>query len=665
MNPISFFRPEFFWALLVLGVIVLIHLLKRPKTVNLKFSTLRFFQSGAVRSFKARRLRSILQLLVRCAIAALIIALFARPFGKKNPLSVFSDPQASIYFWVDPTLSMDYRTPQGGIGQTAYELVDSLQKKLPLSSKLFLYDHGRKEFMKKDNSGIQFASRHGDPDPGSAVRQLKDEGRERRVLVLLSDFQGNTGQVIDSVLRDLPDEVAMVCVPLSQKDRWNYSISGPEVSYGRESVTVMAHARGKALKAGKIYVTTGKMRTARVEVSVEKDDSAEVKIPLSDMSRFPGGEVILETPDPLSFDNNVYFSAGQQISSKVLVIGSPDENRVIAAAFNVLGPAWENPAVKSELDLIYDDLDSADLIIINSLKRPSRVLEAFAVSQGSSAKAVILSFAAQEEIQSWSGSLLKSAFSSSAGKINGLTLQSPLSPVLPDTLSELWRGFPRVKSEDVLVYAFCKGIPGDVILRLSGGEPLVTKLSDKAGRKWIITATPLGISEENNLCETGFFIPFLDRLARSAVAELKTGKVAWTAGLAFRNPFYGDGAAASVFDSEGRMLTALQNKPSIVLQKAGIYKMVPSGKPSWYFSVNADLRESEIRSTLPSVSGPAGRKILTLKKDGLLSAAEAGSGGAFWYFPWIVLILLLLVETILWTSRQHQSGIAEQAPSKI
>ena len=43
-------------------------------------------------------------------------------------------------------------------------------------------------------------------------------------------------------------------------------------------------------------------------------------------------------------------------------------------------------------------------------------------------------------------------------------------------------------------------------------------LNRQGGRKWVISATPLGIINENNLCETGFFVPFIDRLARYVVS---------------------------------------------------------------------------------------------------------------------------------------------------
>jgi hypothetical protein len=82
--------------------------------------------------------------------------------------------------------------------------------------------------------------------------------------------------------------------------------------------------------------------------------------------------------------------------------------------------------------------------------------------------------------------------------------------------------------------------------------------------------------------------------------------------------------------------------------------MVPSGKPSWNFAVNADPHESQIISSL---SNQDNEKVLIVKKDHLLSSADSSSG--FWYLPWALLCLLLLAEILLWTGKE--SGVAKRS----
>ena len=96
MNGIGFLEPLFLWGLLFTVAVVLIHLLKRPRTVRLDFSTLRFFDETTVASNRSRRLRRLLLLLVRLLLAILLVVLFARPFFKHDPLRIIGGDKPAI-----------------------------------------------------------------------------------------------------------------------------------------------------------------------------------------------------------------------------------------------------------------------------------------------------------------------------------------------------------------------------------------------------------------------------------------------------------------------------------------------------------------------------------------------------------------------------------------
>ena len=156
MNDIAFFRPEFFWALSFIGIVILLHFLRHPKTVRMDFSSLRFFHNDAVQSNRTRKIRKILQLLTRISIVALLIFLFAAPYKNNDPSGNLHNPQCNVYCWVDPTMSMEYLQDQTSLGQKAHDLLDSLNRYLPSSSRLFLYDHNNKKFDLKKKEFEQF-----------------------------------------------------------------------------------------------------------------------------------------------------------------------------------------------------------------------------------------------------------------------------------------------------------------------------------------------------------------------------------------------------------------------------------------------------------------------------------------------------------------------------
>ena len=655
MSQISFFKPEFFWALLFLGIIVLIHLLKRPRVVSLNFSTLRFFHQNAVRSRKSRRLRNILKLITRCALVFLIIFLFARPFNKTNPLSNINNPQTDLYVWIDPTPSMEYRAGQISLGQQACDLVDSLQHLLSVSSKLYLYDHIRDDFFKQENAPVSFQSYYINPDLHNVLQKIRPskESRGHPVLVLFSDFQKPLAASIDSVFGTLPFDLTIIYVSMIPHSPWNYTLGRAElVTAGESIVKTRVRTSGKPLEAGILFAVMENIRTGKVDFSALKNDSIEVQLPVRTSSRVTGGKIVLDNSDPLLFDNTSYFISGQPTASRVIIVGTPKENFVIAAALRASGEKWNNVVLRDEGELSYDELDSADLIIVNSLKKPSRVLDAFVSSRRRQNKAIIFSTGAQEQLLNWSTSVLSKAVTGSTGHYSSVKMESPLSPVLPDTLSVLWRGFPKMKSKEVAIYSYCKSIPGEPLMTLSNGAVILSQTVDKAGRLWLISATSLGISQENNLCETGFFVPLLDRICGYALSGIRTPGQSWIAGVVRKNPFYGSGISASVFDSDGKLVKTLQHQPAVLFQKPGIYKIVPNGEPSYFISVQSDPCESIMKYALPSIPENSTGKVLIVEKESFLQSVKSNTDTLMWYIPWLIIGLLLLVEIALWEHRK-------------
>ncbi|MBN1982351.1 MAG: BatA domain-containing protein, partial [Chitinivibrionales bacterium] len=110
---ISFFHPEFFWALPVVALPILLHFLKRKPVRTLEFSTLRFFKQAAVAASNFRTLKSILQLLCRIILILCLLVIFAQPYVKSDPFSILQSNSAALYVWVDPTVSMEFQHVDG------------------------------------------------------------------------------------------------------------------------------------------------------------------------------------------------------------------------------------------------------------------------------------------------------------------------------------------------------------------------------------------------------------------------------------------------------------------------------------------------------------------------------------------------------------------------
>ena len=567
MSSISFFNPQFFFALAFIVLIVLIHFLKRPRTISLNFSTLRFFTQNAVIQRKTRNLRKLLQLLTRCAIAAVIIALFARPFNSSEPLNKLHYPQTPVYLWVDPTLSMDYTDGPMSIGQLSHSIIDSLHKLIPNVSKLFIFDHESRNFVLKEKS-TQFISSHSPSDLENALEQIKNTNFEvNPFLIILSDFQVPLKSALEKGVSALDKRITVVCIPVTPDKPWNYSLSGAEIrTQNNITVSTFVKAQGKSLKKGELIAETGRMRIGRVQVQISENEGKPVEITSSFSSGNLMGKMSLKSQDPLIFDNQAYFVQQASGSRRVVIVGDKTRCKPITFALNASTKDYWGPVIlKDGTEITFDDLDSADLIILNELKSPSYALNAFLSDPATVRKPVI--FACAVDKNEKNAILVESLNSSNHHTVH--EYKTPHSPVLPDTTSQLWQHFPKIRSEDVAIYRRCSGIEGEVLLRLTDGSPLLIKTSDKSGRSWLILTTPLGVTDANNLSETGFFVPMIDRICRYVLSINKLTGESYVAGKLYRNPFFGSGSDMTIFDDQSKLIKIVHKNQPFLLRKTG------------------------------------------------------------------------------------------------
>jgi hypothetical protein len=190
-------------------------------------------------------------------------------------------------------------------------------------------------------------------------------------------------------------------------------------------------------------------------------------------------------------------------------------------------------------------------------------------------------------------------------------------------------------------------LPGTVLVRLENRAPLITHLTDADGRSWILVASPLGVTDANNLCETGFFVPCLDRVTRFAAGSLRSGQEIWVAGFERRNPFYGTGKSASVFNEAGTFIDRWQSQTQVVFKQPGIYSIAPEGAPPYWVAVRSDPQESALEYSPPSPEYTANRNVMVLNEKELQEAFQ-GRSRLLSYLPWLLLALFLLAEVFLW-----------------
>jgi len=659
LSALSFFQPAYLWALGFLSVILFLHFFRRRVVKRMELSTLRFFPASAVSKSRAKKLIDILLLLARLLLAAALVLVFAGLHDKNSPLVALSDPGAAVYTWIDPTVSMEYADGGASLGHRAEAIVDSLIATLPSSSERYGFDHGSGRFVpltdKKshidtdiDKDGQAFSRRFGPVNFNEVVdafTALTEHSARPAVFVALSDFQRSAVDAFDSSSYKLAgDNKKVICVSLAPANPYNYSVRVHSGALNGNSLSAAVYAAGAALDSTYVELTVGELRIGQRSVYCKAGDSVTVAFDLPPSLDGARGKVEIRASDPLPFDNRDYFTLSAAQNREALIVGDTRRNRVIGAALKASGPAfWNSIVLKEGNELTYEDINAANLVIINGFNGRSRVLESF-ITGGGGDKGVIVALDPERE-DDFGRSFLRSAgILPSAQKVN--KAESGVNPVLTDTNSAMWRGFPAMSSKNARVYGYVSPLAGGTLARLGGSAALAASVSSRASSELLIISTPIGVTQSNNLCETGFFVPFVDRLGRRALSGHGQADERWYAGYAARNPFFGGGRSGTLYGMDGKLVAAWSSQPNVRIDKPGVYSLVSSTGETANFAVSAHPLESEMVFRRPDLGTAGG--VYYFEAAEFLESMGNLSNNAWSYRLWILLGLALCCEVFLW-----------------
>lgn len=660
MSSFSFFHPFYLWALFFLLIPILIHLIRRRRIIKFDFSSLRFLKDTAVKASRIRWLKKLLLLLNRLLILVLLIVLFAQPYKKEDPFRIISSSNSALYCWIDPTISMGYKRNGMSLWQEACDLAAIFDTVLHSAAKYYCYNGRGDVFVdiqhaglpRQDNTLLDACTplRHGESDFKEMLQAFnasRNMDSRTPVLVIFSDFQGKHRDLFEHLLSRSKITFPVICVSLSDKNPWNYSLSNAEVVFENDpSLTCTIHSQGRALKTGEVVVLIESMRVGQDVVILKRNDSLVTTIPISRYGEQTCGEVRLMVDDPYDLDNTAYYVEQKVKHRRVLVISEGEESFPVLAALRSLSESgFSVPLHKNPPDVSYDDLDTSDIIIMSGIREPTSVIATLWNMSALHNKVIIFAPA----FGGMAGSLNTIIFRYLDGNatIEKIQTEKAFFPVLPDTVSALWRGFPRFTDMDVSVYSCYSPIPGSILLRLNNGMPLVSHTIDSSGHSWIVFATPIGISEANNLCETGFYLPILDRIIRYGSESVKKAHKVWVAGKPTSNPFSGSRTSAYVFNSENKRIALWDRQPRVVLEKPGIYKIQPQGESAYWIAAAVDTSEGRFVFSKPEVSASNNRYIKFLDRSSFLSFIQHHESPGF-DFIWLLLALCMIFEVLLW-----------------
>lgn len=639
MSGAPFFEPAFLWALFACLIVVALHLLRRTKTVTMAFSSLRFFQERAVTAHHSRRFRQLLLLLVRLLTVIVVVLLFARPRCGDTLFEKLVNPRQELSCWIDATPSMGYRKQGVALGAKATKLLDTLMALRPASAQNSWYDAASGTYLpRKAGTVLPFQVRYQAP----AWYGLIPGGRQPMLLVV-SDFQESTTAALERAWgsRTSTEKLTVICVPVTPAAPRDLSVGAVRFRSDRKSmVTTTLHAYGKQPMHTAIWATVDHVRCGSSKVTIAADDSLEIHIPLARVVNDGWGTVMVADEDPLQFNNRQVFVATRSRGVSVLVIGDAKRNYPIVAALAAADSVrWQSLVTRAAALVTYDEIASADLVIVNGYQQEPPVLRALQRAPAGKKQAIIIAAPEMSERES------QVTVSGTAYSVK--LAEQLLTAVLPDTLSLLWRGFPSFRATEVAIYRYLQGLTGETLLRLSNRVSLVTQKTDTLGRVWITVATPIGVTASNNWCETGFYLPALDRLARHAVAMLHEEQGEWIAGKGRANPWYGSNHPTLILDENSREVSRLQQQPTFVLENPGVYRIVPPGAEAYWKAVIPDPAESRLIYRFPERKSTQNLSVSIVRPTELFAYLRHNHSGMLITVLTILLLFLLAAEVAL------------------
>jgi hypothetical protein len=240
-----------------------------------------------------------------------------------------------------------------------------------------------------------------------------------------------------------------------------------------------------------------------------------------------------------------------------------------------------------------------------------------------------------------------------------IQLEKPCGLVFYDTIAMLGKGFHKLVDRDVAVYRYIEPLPGSVLCALDNRKPFATHMLDSLGHSWALFASPLGRTPSNNLCETGLYVPLLDRIARYSLESIHKESDEWIAGRPRRNPFLGSRHPAIVYNVRNERSTQWSNQLQVKFDEPGIYRVQPHDGPSFWIAVNADSEETAMTYRSPK----ALQRVKGIGAGEFLAHLKAGKGFVFSYGLWIALAALFFVEMLFW---ERDNGMRnEQIERKV
>jgi hypothetical protein len=519
-----FLYPGFLFALISLAIPILVHLFNFRKYQKVYFSNVQFLKQVNEQQSSRRNLKERLILATRLLALMFLVLAFTRPYIN-NGRAINANTQQAVSIFLDNSFSMQTLNSEGSL------LDQAKQKAKEIASAYGIND--RFQLLTQDFEGKyqRLLSRDEFNDAVDAVK-ISPQSRDLQQIInrqqsllgmqantiksiyIISDFQKNiTG--LQALKIDTGTHINLVQLKASKLPNvavdsvWLLSaIHRPSES---EKLVVRLHnyADAKAEKIPLKVLINGKQK-ALGSYTINSRSAQNDTLAFSGLQAgWQRGEVTLQD-NPVTFDNQFYFSFNVEQQMPVLLIDDGMENPYLKAVF--ASDQFFNVKDVPAGNVDYAGLNTYPLIVLSDIKSISgglaQQLKGYVVKGGS----LVVFPAADADLNSYRTSLqplnipYPEKLQTEATKVSSINQQSPV-------FKNIFDSFPQNPDLPVVkqYYQLTTTGNGETLMSLPGNKPFWIENSTAKGKVYI-SAVALN-DDFSNLQRHALFLPIIFRIA--------------------------------------------------------------------------------------------------------------------------------------------------------
>ncbi|MEM7101964.1 MAG: BatA domain-containing protein [Bacteroidota bacterium] len=672
----SFLFPTFLWALLAIGIPIIIHLFYFRRFKKVYFTNVRFLREVKEETSSRARLKHLLVLLSRILAVTFLVLAFAQPFIPQKDTEVKRGQQA-ISLFIDNSFSMS------SLSQDVPLLEKAKQKAREIVSAYSIDDEFQiltNDFERRHQRLVSKEDALGLIDEviiGPSVKELSkviarqkqalySGGAENRSLYMISDFQKNITDFDDQTLVDTTFEFNLVPLQSVQKKNLNIdtcwfeapvqmlnqtnrllvkvrNLSDEDV----DDVRLTLNLDGQVRPLGSLSVKARSAAFDTVNVTILKTGWHEAELSITDF--------------PVQFDDTYNFAFNVKEEVRILVVNQVASNPYLDAIFQDNSYFKVNNVQSGRID--YSSFKDFQLIILNELGSISSGLTSellqFVRNGGN-----VLVFPGETSnlasYKSFSAAFNANEFEMFEKKDRTVSYINTEEFIFKDVFENDNANLKLPATTANFKLSGFGSRNEEVIMRYRDGGTFLGKYRRDKGNLFLSTA-PLNV-DFSNLARSGeIFVPMIYKMALSRGQDTK---IAYTIGkdnvLETDNRITSNEMVYKLKGRTGEFIPEQRNIGSKVLlgvdnqiNEAGFFELfLEDDQPLSNFAFNFDRKESELDYfTIAELSGFTGANVAVIDastEDNLtLEIEERKRGVVLWKWCIILALLFLLIEILL------------------